>query len=151
MQLTITDQASAVLNALGAKLAHPQPVYEAAALAIASLTQRSFVDASVRAVPWIPLDPSTIKGKRRATFKSAILRRSGLLFKSWLATASDAEGTVATDRPYAVFHQFGTRRLPMRPMLPIIGSASAPQLTQLAVRDVTEAAIAAFSAIIGTS
>lgn len=148
MQLTITDQASAVLNALGAKLSHSQPVYEAAALAIASLTQRSFVDSSVRAFPWIPLDPATLKSKRRATFKSAILRRSGLLFKSWLATATDAEGVVSTDRPYAVFHQFGTRRLPMRPMLPIIGSATTPQLTQLAVRDVTEAGIAAFSSLI---
>lgn len=79
MQLTITDQASAVLNTLGAKLAHQQPVYEAAALAIASLTQRSFVDASVRAVPWIPLDPSTIKGKRREPSIDMILAILGEL------------------------------------------------------------------------
>lgn len=149
MQITVTDQASALLAALGARLEHPQPIYEAAALAIVALTQRAFVEPGVRAAPWAPLAPATLRGRRAATYKTALLRRSGLLFRSWRTAATDAEGAVVTDRPYAAFHQFGTARgLSARPMLPILGAATQATLTPLAAQSMLEAAQAALSALL---
>lgn len=150
--IIIRDAVTVTLDRLEAKIQHPTPVAEAAAVAVASLTIRAFNDPSVRAAPWAPLTPETLARKIAAGVSTAPLKRSTLLFRSWVASADGGTGRVSTDRPYAKYHQWGTRRgLPARPMLPITGSPTAPQLTELAARNAVAAAKRALDEILEQS
>jgi phage gpG-like protein len=162
MQLIVTDTATAALTALAAKVTNPQPIARAAGEAVAQLARRSFSDESVRASPWAPLAPSTLAQKLAGGTMTQILRRSGLLWLSWRVTSVSRNSvTVGSDRrtedvaaslasrsagggginiSLAAIHQFGTARIPARPMLPITGGPDNAQFTELAVRDMLSAA-----------
>lgn len=146
MQIVIRDTATTALDALAARIADKPALLRTVGEAVAQLAARSFTDASVRAAAWAPLAPATIAAKLRAGTMTQILRRSGLLWLSWRVTSvsNDTVG-VGTDRPYAAFHQFGTRRIPARPMFPLTTVGGMPQLTPLAVRDMLSAARAHLS------
>lgn len=62
------------------------------------------------------------RNRRTPTYvgKRPTLYRSGALFKSIIATWGPEKGTVSTDNPYALDHQFGVRyrNLPARPFFP---------------------------------
>lgn len=141
MQIVINDTATAALDALAARIADKPAMLRSVGEAVAQLAARSFTDASVRPAPWAPLAPATIAAKLRAGAMTQILRRSGLLWRSWRVTSVGADTVgVGTDRPYAAHHQFGTRRIPARPMLPLTMAGGLPQFTPLAVRDMLSAA-----------
>lgn len=85
-----------------------RPVLEAMGTTLAALTRRTWRDASLRALPW----QATQTGR-------PILYKSGALVQSIrVVEVTNRSVTVGTDRPYAVFHQFGTRKLPPRPFFP---------------------------------
>jgi phage gpG-like protein len=144
MEVIIKDQVSAVLDEIGAKRKN-RAVAEAMGLAIVGLAIRSFNDPSVRAAPWAPLAPATIAQKIEEGTSTAILKRHTLLFRSWRVIEATSDFVrVGSDRFYAMFHQFGTKRgLPARPMLPLVGDATSSRLTPLAVKRMVSAAKAA--------
>ncbi len=111
-----------------------KPVLEAMGMQLASITTRSFNDASLRAAPWAPLSARTIAAKIRAGKSTAILKRDVLLARSWrVSNVTNSRAEVSTDRFYAVFHQFGTKRgLPPRPMLPYIGDSDNAEMAPFA-------------------
>lgn len=151
MQILIKDPVTAALDQVGAKIRDRTPIAEAVGLTVSSLAARSFNDPSVRASPWAPLKPATLREKIAAGQSTAILKRSTLLFRSWRVIEATADRVrVGSDRFYAIFHQFGTKRgLPARPMLPITGGVDNARLTDLAVRRVVDAARAALAALLG--
>lgn len=110
----------------------PRPVLEAMGLALAALTRRSWRDASLRALPW----PVTRTGR-------PILYKSGALVQSIrVIELSGKSVTVGTDRPYAVFHQFGTRKLPPRPFFPFDVTGRMTAMAQRKVEAQGRAALA---------
>lgn len=144
MQLIIRDQVSAILEEVGAKRKN-RAVSEAMGLAVVGLAIRSFNDPSVRAAPWAPLTEATLAKKIEEGKSTAILKRNSILFRSWRVTEATADFVrIGSDRFYAAFHQWGTKRgLPARPMLPLLGTPDAAQLTPLAASRMVSAAKAA--------
>jgi phage gpG-like protein len=134
MSLQIRDTLTPGLKKAAASIANKKPILEAMGLQMVSLAQRSFNDPAFRAAPWAPLKASTLAAKLKAGKSSAILKRDVVLARSWrVASVTNAAVTVGTDRPYAPYLQFGTRRgLPARPMLPFIGGPDSAQLAPFA-------------------
>lgn len=145
MQVIIKDTATAVLDAIGAKRGQHKQVAEAMGLALVSLTLRSFNDESLRASPWAALKESTLAQKLAEGTSSAILKRHGLLWRSFrVVEATNSHVRVGSDRPQAAFHQFGTKWIPARPMLPMTGG----KFTQLAVNRMISVAKAALAGLL---
>lgn len=125
MSVTIHDTITPGLKALIGKVGDKRPILEAMGTELQKITQGSFNNAAWRVTPWANLAPSTIRSKRNSRMK-APLKRTGQLWKNWSlsytpSTVTLHSGAGAATRPYAAFHQFGTSRLPARPMLPFIG------------------------------
>lgn len=146
MELIIRDQVSAILEELGARRAN-RHIAEAMGLAVVGLAVRSFNDPSARAAPWAPLKAATLAKKIEDGKSTAILKRNTLLFRSWRVVEATGDFVrVGSDRFYAAFHQWGTRRgLPPRPMLPLLGTPEAPELTPLAASRMVSVAKAALA------
>ncbi len=151
VQLVVTDTLTAALDAMGARFKNPRHLSEATGLAMVGLTVRSFNEPSVRAESWAPLAPETIAQKIKEKTSTAILKRHTLLWRSWRVVEAHSDFVrVGSDRFYAIFHQFGTRRgVPARPMLPVTGGPENSTLTPLAVRNVVAAAKAALRDLLG--
>jgi phage gpG-like protein len=149
MQVIIKDNVTAVLDAIGAKARHMKPVAEAMGLAVVGLTIRSFNDPSVRASPWAALHPFTFAQKLAEGTSTAILKRHVLLARSWRVTEVSNDGVkVGSDRFYAYFHQFGTKRVAARPMLPMTGGPTDPKFTPLALSRMVSVGKAALAGLL---
>ncbi|NLB69536.1 MAG: hypothetical protein GX804_07615 [Lentisphaerae bacterium] len=105
---------------------------------VATLGTRAFRDESLRPEPWAPLSESYEKRLKAAwgskhkkkrnppAFEHQLLIDTGLLRRSIRAfeigektTDGGYVASVASDREYAAYHQFGTVKMPARPFLPI--------------------------------
>ncbi|HXH04209.1 MAG TPA: phage virion morphogenesis protein [Candidatus Competibacteraceae bacterium] len=64
--------------------------------------------------PWAPLRPATEKAKKG---RGAILYRTGELLDSRTHRAGPFEVAVGFGKPYAAYHEFGTRKMPRRGLL----------------------------------
>ena len=149
--VVIKDQVTAVLDAMGAKRGQHKTIAEAMGLALVSLTLRSFNEPAVRAAPWAELKESTIARKLKEGTSTAILKRHGLLWRSWRVTELAASHVrVGTDRRYAAVHQWGSKdeRIPARPMLPLYGPPDRAVLTELAVQRMSAVAKAALEGLL---
>lgn len=99
---------------------NPQPALRAAGEALVQMAKRSFDEPALRAASWPPLKPSTAKRKAAAGKSNAILKSSGTLWRSLRVIGVTLSAvTIGSDRPYAAFHQIGTRHIPARPFFPI--------------------------------
>jgi phage gpG-like protein len=173
--MIVRDTISPALAALAGKARSTRPVVLAMATEMASIAGRSFRSERDRAAPWAPLRPSTLKAKGGA---GGILRGPNAnLARSFHPTATDTTGTVSTNRPYAGYHQFGTRPyvikpkgkkalaggglphplklvkhpgLPARPMLPFIGSTpSSAKLSPYGAERIRKAGQIALDKLLG--
>lgn len=100
--------------------ADPKPALRAAGEVLVQMAKRSFDEPALRAAPWPALKPATIRAKARANKSNAILKRNGLLWRSLRVIGVDkTRVVVGSDRPYAGFHQLGTRHIPARPFFPV--------------------------------
>ncbi|MDZ4815172.1 MAG: phage virion morphogenesis protein [Verrucomicrobiota bacterium] len=89
------------------------PILEAMGLQLVSITKRAFNSAELRPSPWAPVKKKT----------GAPLKRSGALWQSIrIVDVNEKTVTVGTDRPYAAYHQFGTKHIPARPFFPFDAS-----------------------------
>lgn len=70
---------------------------------------------------WKPLADKTKKDRKRKGFKPArpILIRTGELLKSFGFQVKKKELKVFSDDPKAVYHQFGTKKMPQRKVIDI--------------------------------
>jgi|GEM_PF-1202358 len=137
-----SDTISPAIRRMAAKVSDRKPILEAMGLALASFTQRTFNDASLRAAAWPPKKDGTL----------ATLKKKGLLWRSWRVTnVTDEMVEVGSDRPYAAVHQFGSSKstgrgggIPARPMLPVVNG----QLTDAAKKSIASAALAKIQSIL---
>lgn len=83
-------------------------IMEAVGLQLVSWAQGSFDDPSKRPRSW----------KARRSGSNPLLKKSGALVQSIrVASVSNDSVVVGTDRPYAAFHQWGTKPYVIRPTL----------------------------------
>lgn len=102
-----------IKNTISPKLAklirecnNPRKVLEAMGTSLVSVTKRAFNDASLRPATWAAV-------KKQG---GAPLKKSGALWQSIRIVETNSKSvTVGTDRPYAVYHQFGTGPYVIRP------------------------------------
>ena len=94
------------------------PAMKVGAESIQRLIQKTFqTSASPTGEKWDDLDPETIKRRRK---KSNIpLVDTGKLRLSMATSYGARTITFGTNTKYAGFQQFGTRRIPARPFMPI--------------------------------
>lgn len=144
MGLSVNDRLPPALARAASKIKDKRPILEAMGLQLVSITTRSFNDPTQRAAPWAPLSASTLAQKLKAGKSSAILKRDVILARSFRVTAlTNAAVTVGSDRPYAPFQQFGTKRgIPARPMLPFLGGPDSATLAPWAREKLTKIASA---------
>ncbi len=159
LSATITrDEVSPGLAKIDAALHRLGPLLESVGLEIVDITQRAFVDASLRVAPWAP--------KRDGS--PATLIQSGVLRQSVRITSiGDTTVTVGSDRVYAAIQQLGgvieakpghklrftvggvtyflqRVKIPPRPFFPIDQSGNLSSLAQQRVGDVLNKALSVY-------
>jgi phage gpG-like protein len=101
--------------------------------------------AEPAAAGWPPLSASTASRKKP---RSGLLVSSGALARSLAEPGAqgaveirDARSlTLGTRLPYAAFHQFGTRRMPARPLI-VLSAARAAKWTEIVRRGIERATV----------
>lgn len=133
MQITLEFKDAAKLEvALKAVVcdAARQSVAHAAATELKRMTEQNFRSETYRAAAWPPLAKSTAGGMS-APRKRAAKKRKGGAAKPLIDTATlmrsfsverGVEGAaLITTQDYANYHQFGTVKMPARPIVPVTG------------------------------
>ena len=141
MGLQVHDAVTPMLARAHHAVENPREILRAGILQMVSITERSFNDPSQRAAPWKELKPSTIAEKKRAGKSLAILKRDGLLWRSFrVESVNNHEAVMASDRPYAGTQQFGTKngRIPARPFIPFVGPPGSAVMAPFAQKKITE-------------
>lgn len=112
------DKAARAFAAMMRRSENLTPAMKVGAESIQRLIQKTFqTSASPTGEKWDDLDPETIKRRRK---KSNIpLVDTGKLRLSMATSYGARTINFGTNTKYAGFHQFGTRRIPARPFLPI--------------------------------
>lgn len=67
---------------------------------------------------WSPLSPATIAEKQRKGYPSKILTRRGKLSVSFKVLVRGNTVRIASTSPESQYHQYGTRKMPKRQILP---------------------------------
>ncbi|MDD4059173.1 MAG: phage virion morphogenesis protein [Kiritimatiellae bacterium] len=96
---------------------------------LAIMAAEAFHSERVRPAEWPPLSRRTEAGMSKARKRGAKKRGSarplvdtGTLMRSFEVGAADGDGvTVKSTQDYAVYHQYGTRKMPARPFIPATG------------------------------
>ena len=110
---------------------------------VASEATRAFRDPALRPSPWAPRKDN--KAKHPLLIKSGSLRQS----ISWRISAPDTV-QIGSDKKYASYHQFGTKRMPARPFFPIDKSGRlTPRMEKKINADVEKAFAAEFARLKG--
>lgn len=118
------------LRAKMATLKSPRKALESIGVAIVSMAQRAFTQASLRPVTWPALRPATLKAKKRKGYGSKPLISSGALAHSpRVVSVTGSRVVVGSDRKagshsLAAIHQLGSSdgRIPARPVWPFTES-----------------------------
>ena len=102
------------------KLNFNTQVYNLIGTAVYSHTKENFVnEKDVNGKKFAPLKPSTIRQKQRqGKVPYKILRDTGQLLNSLNYKTIPNGVVIGYDVPYAVYHQFGTRKMAQRKILP---------------------------------
>jgi len=128
----------ALRKALG-RVRDKSPMLRAMAAAVVGISTRSFREARLRPKEWPALAESTL---RRKGGKGNLLIDTGALAQS--IASGEPQGDrieVGTDRPYAPYHQSGTKKMPARPFMPWDDEASLTPDAERAVREALEASL----------
>ncbi len=68
-------------------------------------------------VEWTPLKEAYLKQKIKKGYSEKILHRTTTLAQSFTSKVEKEKAIVGTPVEYAVFHEFGTRKMPARPFM----------------------------------
>lgn len=129
------DEAIEYTDAVARRLRDMSPLTRVLAEDVKTLIDDSFAQSrSPDGSPWEALKPSTVKRRRQGS--STPLVDTGTLRGSVSARGTTTGVMFGAGASYAPFHQFGTRRVPSRPFLPVTPSGdfmrSGPAATELA-------------------
>lgn len=106
IRLHITDNMTENLRARLAKVGDKTPLAMAAAATLKTWAEQAFDDPGKRPSPWAP---------RKGGGSHPLLKKHGLLWRSFRVEPGNGSATLVTDRPYAAAHQFGSRAYVIRP------------------------------------
>lgn len=130
--ISVRDGISPALAMLIRKVRDKKPILEAMGAQLVSLTVLAFTDESLRPAPWLP------RKARKGDDGHSLLRKSGAMWHSIrISELTNDHVTVASDRPYASYQQFGTKHIPARPFFPFKKNG---RLTQTAQEKILHAA-----------
>lgn len=108
---------TALENALSDELR--RDVVDAMATELLQKTEGAFFSERYRPLRWEPLKKSTLRRKKKNT---RMLMDTFTMVRGFAVEDADAYGAaIANTQKYAVYHQFGTRRMPARPFVPATG------------------------------
>jgi phage gpG-like protein len=94
-----------------------KPIMEAMGQEVVSITKRAFNDPSLRVSAWAPVKKSGREAGTGRFASTAALKASGAMWQSIRITGlTGREVRAGTDRPYATYHQFGTKAYTIRPV-----------------------------------
>lgn len=94
-------------------------VVDAMAAELLAVTESNFRSERLRPATWAPLAESTLKRKKKDT---GMLINHGTMVRGFSVENATAEGAeIANTQKYAVYHQFGTKKMPARPFVPVTG------------------------------
>lgn len=109
------------LSAMAARSQDMTPAMKVGAEAIKRLITMTFSSqASPVGAKWKPLSEKTIARRRKGS--STALVDTGVLRNSVATSSGPRTILFGTNVPYAGFQQFGTKRIPARPFMPITRS-----------------------------
>jgi phage virion morphogenesis protein len=159
MSVTIQiDEISPKLDHLIRQAKDTRPILRAMGTEFLSITQRAFDNPSLRIAEWVArkntkFAPHPSKSGRQRLVTSdggsthPLLKKSGLMVKSFRVEVGTSTVTIASDRPYARIHQFGgmtgkghKTKIPARPFMPITRDGTMPEWAQTKIVKVAEAA-----------
>ncbi len=141
-----------------------RPVLRAMGTEFIAITQQAFDNPALRIAVWAArketkwgANPNKSGRQRLFTNSGAsthpLLKKSGLLVKSFHTMVSESSVTISSDRPYARIQQFGGKAgrdhkviIPSRPFMPIERNGEMPKW---AVDRIARTAGAAFKARLG--
>ena len=109
----LSDTLTPDLQRKFAKSKDTKKVLKAMGTVLVNQATRAFNEPSLRPTPWAPLKPSTLKNKARKGLSDGILKATGTLMRSIrIVSVDNNDVKVGTDREYAAYHQWGTKRAP---------------------------------------
>lgn len=112
------DKAARAWAAMMRRTTDLGPAMKVGAESVNRLLKMSFQDSRTpTGTGWQPLDPETIKRRRKKSSKPLI--DTGVLRNSTYARSGARTIYFGTNIGYAGYQQFGTRYIPARPFLPI--------------------------------
>ncbi len=112
------DKAARAFAAMMRRSENLTPALKVGAESVNRLLKTSFQESRTpTGTDWKTLDPETIKRRRKQSSKPLI--DTGVLRNSTYARSGARTIYFGTNISYAGFQQFGTRRIPARPFLPI--------------------------------
>ena len=126
LRIEIGGSKAAVDAAMGkmASSALRRKIVESAASELQSMSERTFNSTRFRPTEWPELKESTKKQKARLKLSSKPLQAHGTLKRSLSTSGILADDTSASfddGTEYGVYHQYGTRKMPARPFVPVTG------------------------------
>jgi phage gpG-like protein len=130
------DSLTPALQKMAAGCKNKKPILEAMGNTLVSLTIRAFTNESLRASSW----PEVKKKVGAPLYKSGAMKHS-----IRIVDANNEHVLVGTDRFYAKFHQFGTKKMPARPFFPFDANG---KLIPPALRNVQLSAAAALNKLL---
>lgn len=131
IRVHVDNRATPGLIRVAAGIRDTRAVNRRLSIALFAWVQRNFkVGGAMQSPPWAPLAASTKKEKARLGYSSQPLLRTGNLRNSFHSYFDDRLAGVGarasyfrgkkgkTPFDYATAHEFGTKKIPARPMLP---------------------------------
>jgi phage gpG-like protein len=117
--LSFRDTLSPALRAKLDALRDTRPILEAGGFMLKQCALQAWRDAAMRPVPWQPLKPATVERKEKAGKTAMLIFERHMQQSLRVGVPSSGKVEVGSDAFYAPFHQFGTKRMPARPFIPM--------------------------------
>ena len=117
--LSFKDTLSPALKEKLRKMGDTKPLLEVGGFALMQCALAAWRDESMRPAPWQPLAPATVERKAKAGKTAMLIFERHMQQSLRVGVPSGGKVEVGNDAFYAPFHQFGTRKMPARPFIPM--------------------------------
>ncbi len=87
------------------------------AVGVSQLSKLFQTEGRSLGVEWKPVKESYLKQKIKKGFSEKTLHRTTTLAQSFHSKATDTQVQIGTPVPYAIYHEYGTKRMPARPFM----------------------------------
>ena len=108
-----------VFNNIAKKISHVTELFlaRAALHTEAKISEIFKTEGRAFNVEWAPLKEAYLKWKLKKGFSEKKLHRTTTLSQSFTSKVEGLQAIVGTPVPYAIYHEFGTKKMPARPFM----------------------------------